>query len=262
MNSLERTLIEKAGYANGWENVRAGIPGMVVMSSARHRAEAQVSDLPDGTWHVAFPHGPPMAEILQTLPGLPTLDSSFVVSGDGMLSKLLRRAAKLAMSLPNQVADAFAEKVAELEKSPPLLTDVLRLTKQRIGQDLFRAALMDYWGGACAVTGIAVPELLRASHIKPWAACASDAERLNVYNGFLLCAHLDALFDTGLLTFTDDGSGVLSPQITAAVREKLNLTGEIRLRWCNPQHRQFLSHHRQNVAKTHTFENTSEENGL
>ena len=249
MNTLTRTLIEKAGYANGWENVRAGTPEKAVMFSARHRAEVHVAELPDGTWHVAFPYGPPSAEILQTLPGLPCLENGFVVTGDGMLSNLLRRAAKLAMSLPNQVADVYAEKVAELEKFPPPLTEVLRLTKQRVGQDLFRGALMDYWGGACAVTGIAVPELLRASHAKPWADCATDAERLNVFNGFLLCAHLDALFDRGLLTFTDDGLGQLSPQITPSVQAALNLTGEIRLRWCSPKHAPFLHYHRQQVVQ-------------
>jgi hypothetical protein len=30
MNDLERTLIEKAGYAHGWENVRESTPGLIV----------------------------------------------------------------------------------------------------------------------------------------------------------------------------------------------------------------------------------------
>jgi len=50
------------------------------------------------------------------------------------------------------------------------------------------------------VTGLAMSKLLRASHIKPWAACAADAERLDVYNGLLLAPHLDALFDAGLIS--------------------------------------------------------------
>lgn len=72
---------------------------------------------------------------------------------------------------------------------------------------------MDYWGGACAVTGIALPELLRASHAKPWAKCDTDQERLNVFNGFLRCAHLDALFDRGLMTFEEDGKTVFPPDL-------------------------------------------------
>jgi putative restriction endonuclease len=54
---------------------------------------------------------------------------------------------------------------------------------------------MEYWNGRCPLTGIDQPELLRASHIKAWAACESDRERLDVHNGLLLAAHLDAAFD-------------------------------------------------------------------
>lgn len=43
MNTFERTLIEKAGYANGWENVRESTQERVVMYSARHKAEAHVT---------------------------------------------------------------------------------------------------------------------------------------------------------------------------------------------------------------------------
>lgn len=91
-------------------------------------------------------------------------------------------------------------------------TEVERLVRQRVGQNIFRESLMDYWGGACAVTGIALPALLRASHAKPWAECNSDAERLNVFNGFLLAAHLDALFDRHLISFDDSGKILFSTQ--------------------------------------------------
>lgn len=74
-------------------------------------------------------------------------------------------------------------------------TEIERLVRQRIGQDTFRSAMLDYWGGRMRCTGINVPQVLRASHAKPWAECATDAERLDVFNGFLLSANLDALFD-------------------------------------------------------------------
>jgi putative restriction endonuclease len=60
---------------------------------------------------------------------------------------------------------------------------------------------MEYWGGRCPITGLEQPELLRASHIKPWADCATDAERLDVFNGLLLGAHIDAAFDSALISF-------------------------------------------------------------
>ena len=248
MNTLERTLIEKAGYAHGWENVRASNPERVVMFSARHKAEAHVT--PTTTpmaWQVTFPKGPPTAEIVRSLPEQHQGDDTFLAAGEASLGRLLRRAAELAMSLPNQAAEHYAAEIAKLDANPPSTTEVLALVKQRRGQELFRAALMDYWGEACAVTGIAIPELLRASHAKPWAKCATDQERLNVFNGFLLCAHLDALFDQGLMTFDDQGSPIYSAKLDTETRSKLSLSPDLKLRWITAQHTPFLSWHRQHV---------------
>ncbi|CBL45781.1 Hypothetical protein HDN1F_21980 [gamma proteobacterium HdN1] len=69
------------------------------------------------------------------------------------------------------------------------------MVRQRVGPNIYRKAMLEYWDGTCAVTGIAIPEMRRASHALPWAECSSDAERLDVFNGFLLAANLDALFD-------------------------------------------------------------------
>jgi putative restriction endonuclease len=106
---------------------------------------------------------------------------------------------------------------------------------------------MDYWGGACAVTGITVPELLCASHAKPWAKCYSDQERLNVFNGFLLCAHLDTLFDQGLMSFDPEGCALWSPKLDQTTRAKLNLDDAVKLRWITDQHEEFLGWHRRTV---------------
>ncbi len=60
----------------------------------------------------------------------------------------------------------------------------------------------------------AVPaSALLASHIEPWAACETDAERLDVYNGLLLAPHLDAAFDQGFISFAADGELMVSPQL-------------------------------------------------
>jgi putative restriction endonuclease len=88
---------------------------------------------------------------------------------------------------------------------------------------VFREALLSYWGGRCAVTGVTEPRLLRASHIKPWAKCETDAERLDVYNGLLLAAHLDAAFDVGLISFSDEGAILFSSQFTQADRSALGI---------------------------------------
>ncbi len=100
-------------------------------------------------------------------------------------------------------------------------TEVERLVRQRIGQGIFRQSLMDYWDGRCAVTGIDQPELLRASHMKPWTDCANDAERLDVFNGLLLTADWDAAFDKGLVTFDDNGLAQFASALGVGARARL-----------------------------------------
>lgn len=93
----------------------------------------------------------------------------------------------------------------------------------RVGQGAFRAALDDYWGGRCPLTGITDRALLRASHIVPWAECASDAQRLDVFNGLLLAAHWDATFDACLVGFDAKGRAVASPGLSEAGERALGL---------------------------------------
>lgn len=71
----------------------------------------------------------------------------------------------------------------------------------------FRDKLRKLWGNQCAVTGLQNKGLLIASHIKPWSACQdTPRNQTSVYNGLLLCAPVDKLFDRGFLTFNNDGS--------------------------------------------------------
>jgi len=252
MDLLERATIEKAGYNNGFEHKRKNESDLVHLSSARHRAEVLVTPSPAGmnSWRIRFPEGPPLGELLRSFPSLEREGGTINISGEKTLGRLLRRAAELAMSLPNQAAETYAEEIAKIEATPPTTTEALAIVKQRRGQELFRKALIDYWGGACSVTGITVPELLRASHAKPWSECASDEERLNVFNGFLLCAHLDALFDRGLMTFDEKGAAVFHDEIDTGTRNILNLSEAFKLRWLAPEHGAFLKWHREMVFKS------------
>ena len=144
---------------------------------------------------------------------------------------------RLARALPLAPLRAFEKQTRGL----PRATEVERLVVQRVGQDVFRAALMDYWGGRCAVTGCAEPLLLRASHIKPWALCATDAERLDVKNGLLLAAHLDAAFDAGLIDFDNAGLIRFSDRFAPADRLAAGLQECMTLAKLTPGHQTFLA---------------------
>lgn len=87
----------------------------------------------------------------------------------------------------------------------PQITTREAVVSQRVNQSYFRNALLDNYGERCCVTGISVPSLLVASHIKPWAASEGPEERLTAANGLLLNALHDRAFDQGYLTLDFDG---------------------------------------------------------
>lgn len=117
----------------------------------------------------------------------------------------------------------------------------------RVGQDSFRKDLLRHWK-SCAVTGCKVTAALRASHIKPWAACDSK-ERLDPLNGLLLVASLDALFDAGLISFEDNGAIIISPRLLQDACPALGVTTTMRLRKPNSAHDPYLAFHREHVYK-------------
>ena len=123
---------------------------------------------------------------------------------------------------------------------------------QRVGQDLFRQSLIDYWQGRCAVTRLDIVPLLRASHIKPWADCATDAERLDVFNGLLLAPHIDALFDGGWISFDDEGRVIVCDALSAEQRALLGLLSTWRLSEITDAHRAYLAWHRREVLRSGT----------
>ena len=123
------------------------------------------------------------------------------------------------------------------------------MTVQRVGQDVFRRGLLEYWDGRCAVTGLDVPELLRASHIKPWADCETDAERLDVFNGLLLAPHLDATFDAGFITVGKDGVVVVSEALSAGAQSALGLDETLHIGGLHPAHERYLPWHRSKVFR-------------
>jgi putative restriction endonuclease len=162
------------------------------------------------------------------------------------LHRLLGRTLQLSRTLPDELYNTFAEKTTGL----PRETEVERLVVQRIVQDVFRAGLMEFWDGRCAITGLAVPVLLRASHIKAWADCERDEERLDVFNGLQLAAHLDAAFDLGLISVADDGTVLVSDVLDGEARVVLRLERAVRIRAISEGRRGYLAWHRLRVFRT------------
>jgi putative restriction endonuclease len=77
-----------------------------------------------------------------------------------------------------------------------------RMVRVRVNQHFFRAAVLSAYDYKCCVTGLAVPELLVASHIVPWAD--DPKQRMNPRNGLCLNALHDRAFDRGLMFLDQD----------------------------------------------------------
>jgi putative restriction endonuclease len=150
---------------------------------------------------------------------------------------------RLSVSLPDFPLEKFQKAVAGIGDTEGESTQ-----KFRIGQNIFREALMEYWNGSCPLSGISSPELLKASHMIPWSHCKSDAQRLDVYNGLLLSALWDAAFDAGLVTFDDNGKVLPSPHMEAAALEGLSIATARQL-VLRDEHLPYLAYHRNQIWK-------------
>ena len=114
----------------------------------------------------------------------------------------------------------------------------------RRGQGKFRDALDAWWAG-CAVTGCLTRELLRASHIQPWRE-ASNADRISRDNGLLLAAHLNAAFDQGIISFSDEGNILINTHRLPAKQAVLvGIHHGLRLRRVESVLLPYLARHRQ-----------------
>lgn len=245
MNDLP-TLVEKAlmdaGYdliddvGEGW--VRARISGGA--SSA-----VCVRTTAGGTVLAARERG-----VAERIGLVPTTDSCPEMASCGIAStpRELHRALRLLRMLESRpVSKLSAELEARLARIPA--TERTREVRERIGQDVFREALIEFWDGRCALSGMALPqELLRASHAKPWNI-ATDAERLDPFNGLLLAVRYDALFDKGLIAFGENGRLLVSSLLAADVRKFVGLEEGTHLRFVTPGHATYLRYHREHVAR-------------
>lgn len=124
-------------------------------------------------------------------------------------------------------ADELIADLEQLDRETLDETEREVLAKARVGQGRFRADIVATWrkGEVCALTGLAVPEMLIASHIKPWRD-SNNTERLDPMNGLLLVAHADKLFDRHLMSFYEErgtSMTMLHPRVRSAV-SRLGLT--------------------------------------
>ena len=112
---------------------------------------------------------------------------------------------------PNDEYDNNSSYEYESEAIPAGLTKD-QAVKVRIGQQFFRKSVLAAYQGRCCITGIPNPELLLASHIKPWKD-SNSSERTNPSNGLCLNPFHDRAFDKGLITINSNFSIIISSKL-------------------------------------------------
>jgi hypothetical protein len=158
-----------------------------------------------------------------------------------MAIRLVKRAVDSELGV-RESESSIAMDIEAIERDDTV-SDTTReaLVQARLGQGAFRKQLMRRFDNACAVTGLAVSRLLRASHVKPWRH-ASNAERLDPDNGLLLSANLDALFDAVLITFDGEGSLHISRRLRKDQQQLLGPIGDLRAKPTTEQSRYLKFH--------------------
>lgn len=168
----------------------------------------------------------------------------FVINELQALRRIIYNARNVILEYPNKKAA-----IEDALYGPALNeTEVEAVVKERKGQLIYRSRLEKYWHNKCAVTGVDVSEVLRASHAKAWKDCETGAERLSPFNGLLLCANLDALFDKHLISFDKDGRMLISNKISAAQRNLLGIEKSIQIH-LDTRHQPFMAWHRKIFTK-------------
>ncbi len=220
--------------AGGWIFFRsASAPGEIALAAASGSGPYFLSVMLPG-----------VARALDIQPASPCAKghaAAFVFATRDDLHGGVQAVYRLSVSLPNFPLEKYGKAVAGLGE-----TEGERAQKFRIGQNIFRAALMEYWNGSCPLSGISSLDLLKASHMMPWSECTTDAQRLDVHNGLLLSALWDAAFDAGLATFDEAGVVLTSARLEGAALEALAIDKVPRL-VLRDEHQPYLAYHRSHI---------------
>lgn len=118
------------------------------------------------------------------------------------------------------------------------------IIKARVNQSVYREMLLSKHK-KCCLCGVTDSRLLIASHIKPWSQSNSE-EKVDVYNGLLLCPNHDKVFDSGLITFNNQGEIIISNELSCNDKIFLNLREDMKIE-LSEKSAKYMEYHRKNI---------------
>ena len=199
--------------------------------------------------------------IVEISPFLPKKYSAFQEDGSGnpgylypcneeLTLKLLECISLLNIYVPSEEQLELAIEVVRRTEHHPLVTLIAEMaleakTKIERGEQQFRKRLLPLWNNQCPVCGIELDALLKASYAKPWKD-SSDPERLNPYNGIVLCSNHDAMFLSGFITISATGKLQVAKRISEEEYPLYGLAKGLKIP-VYPENESFLKWHKKNV---------------
>jgi HNH endonuclease len=173
-------------------------------------------------------HSPGLVAYLAEVTGVRLVNPTYYAS---------ESSSEIARELDDVAAD---QALADRPEISQTMKEALR--KYRCGQGIFRDRVRAL-EPRCRVTNIDSLCLLRASHIKPWRE-SDNRERLDGNNGLFLAPHIDSLFDQRLISFSDEGDLLLSPELDRRVLTAWAIPEVLNVRAFSAEQCQYLQHHR------------------
>lgn len=155
-----------------------------------------------------FPHS--ISSLLMRMHNFSSIDPNSNVKGAGHVAKLdchifeefKNDWGSLSVQAENLTGLALFD-ANPLNGAKPIssLTDKNKVSRER---HFFRASVFASYENTCCISGMTLPTMLIASHIKPFRSCRTTSERTDPANGLLLNTFYDKAFDQGLITVTPD----------------------------------------------------------
>lgn len=120
-------------------------------------------------------------------------------------------------------------------------------------QRRFRKNLFRHTDAQCAICGLSIPELLTASHIKPYSKCEEIYDAVNYENGLLMCPMHDALFESARYITIDSNDGTIRIKNKyIPFKELFNLDQQDKIdpELLTPERKHYLKWHNEKFTET------------
>ena len=117
-------------------------------------------------------------------------------------------------------------------------------------QVFFKDCLFNEFKHSCCICNASLPQMLIASHIKPFRDCGYLIEAMDANNGLLLCRNHDYLFDQGYVSFDDSGKIMITSELLdEASTYQLDPHFQLDQSHLSESRKLFLNYHRNHIYK-------------